>query len=237
MNEEWMKTYYIRYLKEIRNLSESSIKHYQDALNYISKYLMQKQELPGSIYEIQTIDELDDIKKVLEKDSDFMALDKRGHQMYTAGFNNYYKFANGDGFLNIHEKIKAMDVELPVADIQTVTVKQRKRSSIIKRQSIEAAGYLCEVNAAHVTFTSLSSGCQYMEGHHALPLKYQNKFPKSLDVYANIICLCPVCHRLLHYGIPSEKETVVRKIYCDRSERLATSGIRLSEKEFEQLVL
>ncbi len=23
----------------------------------------------------------------------------------------------------------------------------------------------------------------------------------SLDVYANIICLCPICHRLLHYGL------------------------------------
>ncbi|MCC8140121.1 MAG: hypothetical protein LIO67_07485 [Lachnospiraceae bacterium] len=76
-----------------------------------------------------------------------------------------------------------------------------------------------------------------MEGHHALPMKYQDKFSRSLDVYANIICLCPVCHRLLHYGISSEKEKVVEKIYYDRSERLAVSGIKISKSEFESLTL
>lgn len=237
MNEELMKAYYVRYLKEIRKLSDSSVKHYQDALNYISKYLVRKNKLQSSVYEIQDIDELEIVKSALYSDIEFMALDKRGHQMYTAGFNNYYRFANGDDFRNLHDSMKVMDIELPVADVQIKTVKLRKRSSIIKLQSIEAAGYVCEVSAAHATFTSQKSGHPYMEDHHALPMKYQDRFSRSLDVYANIICLCPVCHRLLHYGIPSEKEKVVEKIYYDRSERLAISGIRLSKSEFESLTL
>lgn len=41
MNTEFvLKEYYIRYLRDVRKLSESSIKHYLDALNNISKYLL-----------------------------------------------------------------------------------------------------------------------------------------------------------------------------------------------------
>ena len=68
-------------------------------------------------------------------------------------------------------------------------------------QSIESAKYECEINSKHKTFTAKSTGMPYMEGHHMLPMKYQDRFKSSLDVYANIICLCPICHRLLHYGV------------------------------------
>lgn len=45
-------------------------------------------------------------------------------------------------------------------------------------QSIEAAGYRCEIDETHETFTAKSTGHPYMEGHHALSMKYQNKFSK-----------------------------------------------------------
>ena len=157
--------------------------------------------------------------------------------MYSAGFNNYYKFASGEGFANIHQQIEVLDTEVPIADKHTRIQTAWSRSSIIKIQSIESAGYLCEVNPEHQTFTARSTGHPYMEGHHALPMKYQDKFDKSLDVYANIICLCPVCHRLLHYGIEAEKENVLNKIYYDRSDRLAASGIKISKTDFERLVV
>lgn len=76
-----------------------------------------------------------------------------------------------------------------------------------------------------------------MEGHHALPMTYQDKFEHSLDVYANVVCLCPICHRLLHYGVKSEKENVVNKIYFERADRLSASGIEISKKDFMKLVV
>lgn len=237
MNEYVLMTYYVKYLKEIRKVSDSTVKHYQDALRYISKYLVQKEKLQQTVYEIQDIGELEIIKTYLYSDPDFVALDKRGHQMYSAGFNNYYKFASGEGFANIHQQIEVLDTEVPIADKHTRIQTAWSRSSIIKIQSIESAGYLCEVNPEHQTFTARSTGHPYMEGHHALPMKYQDKFDKSLDVYANIICLCPVCHRLLHYGIEAEKENVLNKIYYDRSDRLAASGIKISKTDFERLVV
>jgi 5-methylcytosine-specific restriction protein A len=153
------------------------------------------------VYEIQDIGELEIIKAYLYSDPDFLALDKRGYQMYSAGFNNYFKLANGEGFANIHKQIKILDTEVPVPEKHTKIQTSWGRSSIIKIQTIESARYQCEINLEHYTFIARSTGHPYMEGHHVLPMKYQDKFDKSLDVYANIVCLCPICHRLLHYGV------------------------------------
>lgn len=76
-----------------------------------------------------------------------------------------------------------------------------------------------------------------MEGHHALLMKFQDRFSQSLDVYANIVCLCPICHRFLHYGMKSKSKNVFNKIYYDRSERLTASGIRVGREDFGMLTL
>jgi 5-methylcytosine-specific restriction protein A len=232
-----LMTYYIKYLKEIRKVSDSTVNHYKDALKYISKYLVKKGMVSESVYEIQDIGELKIIRAYLYSDSDFIALDKRGHQMYSASLNNYYKFAEGEGFSNIYRQIEVMDTEIPVSKKIEKKVKNWGRSSIIKLQSIEAAGFQCEMNMEHKTFTAKSTGESYMEGHHAIPMKAQEKFQCSLDVYANIVCLCPICHRLLHYGVETEKEAVLNKIYYDRSERLAKSGIKVSRNDFEMFAM
>lgn len=59
-----------------------------------------------------------------------------------------------------------------------------------------------------------------MEGHHM-----------------NIVCLCSIYHGLMHYGVNSEKENVLNKIYRDRAERLAVSGIKVSRREFETFAM
>ena len=236
MNEYVLLTYYAEYLKKIRKVSDSTIKHYQQAMRYISKFLVEKEKIKQSIYEIQNLDELVIIKEYLYSEPEFIELDTRGHRMYSAGVNNYFKFANGKGFENIHQQIGVMDIEIPVTNKQLLVADTWRRSSIIKMQSIESAGYECEVNPTHVTFTAKSTGMPYMEGHHALPMKCQDRFKSSLDIYANIVCLCPTCHRLLHYGIASEKASVIDKIYYDRADRLAASGIKVGKNEFENLM-
>lgn len=96
---------------------------------------------------------------------------------------------------------------------------------------------MCEHNHEHLTFTAKSTGKAYMEGHHLIPLKYQNQFNCGIDVYANIVCLCPVCHRLLHFGIEKEKIYAAEKLYDERKDRLAHSGIDISKKDFLSLVI
>ena len=228
-----LKEYYVRYLKSVRNVKDSTVNHYIDALNYITKFLIQKEKLHRSIYEITDIGELEIVRTYLKSDGDFLALDKRGHQMYSAGLNNYFKFAIGEGFRSINDEIRNLDIEFPVKEIVRTEKSSWMRSNIIKAQAMEFAGHSCEIDACHHTFTSKSNGHQYMEGHHAIPMKAQNSFKTSLDVYANIVCLCPICHRMLHYAIDDEKKVLIDQIYYKRADRLANSGIKLSREDFE----
>ena len=58
----------------------------------------------------------------------------------------------------------------------------------------------CELECNTELFLRKNSQLNYTEGHHLIPLCYQNDFEYSLDVEANVVSLCPNCHRRLHYG-------------------------------------
>lgn len=236
MNHEYMlMKYYIKYLKEVRGLSDSSVDHYTQALSKISKMLKEREMISDTIYELKDIGELSVVREYIYNDPDFVALDTRGNRMYSAGLNNYYRFASGEEMFGKKEILHSLDTELPVGEKIVVSHEEWKRSSIIKVQTLEAASFQCEINADHETFIAQSSGKQYMEGHHAIPMRYQEKFGKSLDVYANVICLCPICHRLLHYGRDEQKIQLLNQIYETRKERMINSGIKVSKEDFIQL--
>jgi len=227
-----LKEYYVRYLRDIRGAKEITVKHYLGALNTISKYLIERNKIRSSIYEIEEVGELEIVRSYLYNQPDFVEKDERGNRMYSAGLNNYIRFADGKEFKNIGRQVEQLDIVVPVSNHTTATATTWKRNGIIKKQSIEIANYTCEVDSGHETFISEFTHKRYMEGHHAIPMKNQGSFKVSLDVYANIVCLCPVCHRMLHYGLLSDKEIVLNKIYVERVERLKQSGIVLSKSEF-----
>ena len=52
-----------------------------------------------------------------------------------------------------------MDIEIPATNKQLLVVDKWKKSSIIKMQSIESAGYECEVNPTHVTLLLKAQEC------------------------------------------------------------------------------
>ena len=112
-----------------------------------------------------------------------------------------------------------------------------KRSGLMRNQIIVAADYKCEIDRNHSSFIAEATRKPYMEGHHVIPLSKQPSFPSlSLDVYANIICLCPVCHRRIHLGLKEDRGMLMNKIYDERADRLYNSGIRLSKEEFVRMV-
>ena len=227
-----LKEYYERYLQEIRGLSDSSVKHYFDALNNISRRLKDKGLVQQDIYEIEDLDRLNIVRELLYADPDFIILNERGKRMYSSGLNNYCRFAEGEGFGELKPKMMALDVpiepETPVVVEQTIW----KRSGILRAQAIEMANYTCELNSSHETFMSEKTHKPYMEGHHALPMNFQKDISVNLDVYANIVCLCPVCHRRIHYGLKDDRAMMIGKIYDSRVSRLANCGIEMSKKDF-----
>lgn len=227
-----LKEYYIRYLQDIRGSKESTVNHYLGALNTISRYLVKKNEITKSIYEIEDLSELEKVRAYLYSQPDFVEKDERGNRMYSAGLNNYVRFAEGKEFKKLGRRAECFDIVVPVSDLVTTSVTTWKRNEIIKKQSIEMANYTCEIDSKHETFITESTRKQYMEGHHAIPMKNQGDFSVSLDIYANIVCLCPICHKLLHYGLKDDRKSVLNRIYAERAERLKQSGIILSRDEF-----
>lgn len=232
-----LREYYARYLRDVRGLSDSSVNHYFDALNHISRRLRDKGLVQQDIYEIADLERLNMVREALYDDADFVAVNERGRRMYSAGLNNYCRFAAGEGFREIQPEAASLDV--PVAPEAAVVVEQAvwRRSGILRTQAIEMAGYSCEMNSAHQTFISGSTNKPYMECHHALPMNAQDHFQVSLDVYANIVCLCPICHRKIHYGLRDDRVSMIRHIYDQRVSRLANSGIEISKEDFVEVAV
>lgn len=107
-----------------------------------------------------------------------------------------------------------------------------KRNQETAKKSIVLANYKCNIDESHSSFIS-KNGMPYMEAHHLVPLSTQDYFESSLDVDANIVCLCPNCHRKLHYGADITQE--LQKLYDNRIEYLKQSGIDISFVELIEL--
>lgn len=236
MDSYLLSEYYTRYLRDIRKNGESTVKHYMGALENVSEFLRNRGKIKKSIYEIEDIEDLRTIKKYLDNDSEYINQNIRGHRMYSAALNNYLKFALGEGLSGVGEDIVLLD---QIIEMKPKKVMQRqeqwKRSTIIKNQVLEMSDHQCEIDRMHKTFIAASTQLAYMEGHHIIPMNQQGRFSVSIDIYANVICLCPICHRMLHYGMESEKRRVLEIIYDNRKKRLKNSGIFLSQNEFVEL--
>ena len=238
MDTFWlMQDYYTAYLREIRQISESSIAHYFDALKWISRFLCEKGLINSSIFEVADLSQLQSLRDIVFKSNEFKELNARGHQMYSSALNNYIRFAEAHDFSGLSQKLPLLDRPIPAPNEAIDVHNTWKRSAIIRNQVLEAVDYRCEIDSTHKTFIMNRTHHPYAEGHHIIGLSKQSTISHSLDIYANIICLCPLCHRFLHYGTVQDKRPIVAMLYMQRADRLAKSGIKLSKKEFERLVL
>lgn len=100
-----------------------------------------------------------------------------------------------------------------------------KRSEAKAKRSLILANYKCDLDPSHQSFIT-KNGKPYMEAHHLIPLNAQDDFDNSLDVDANIVCLCPNCHRKLHFGENIHSE--LSKLFKLREESLERSGLIIS---------
>ena len=120
--------------------------------------------------------------------------------------------------INVEAKYIPLDIPEKIAGYRT----SFKRNQDTAKKSIQLANYKCDLDESHSSFIS-KNGKAYMEAHHLIPLSTQEYFDYSLDVDANIICLCPNCHRKLHYGQDIIGDLL--KLYNDRLHSLTESGI------------
>lgn len=105
------------------------------------------------------------------------------------------------------------------------------RSPAKKANALLRAGFRCEIDTSHVSFIARRTGKPYMETHHLIPLEYWESFENSLDVEANIVCLCSNCHNEIHYGVDAAR--LIKPMYENRVNELQDAGIGI---ELNQLL-
>ncbi|AXI00970.1 HNH endonuclease [Sporosarcina sp. PTS2304] len=97
-------------------------------------------------------------------------------------------------------------------------------------KSKSAHRWRCEMDQNHKTFTDQNSR-PYVEGHHLLPMATQDLFHNTIDFAENIACLCPTCHRQIHYAIKDEKLPLVETLYERRKHKYEQFGILIQKDE------
>ena len=61
-----------------------------------------------------------------------------------------------------------------------------------------------------------------MEGHHLVPMEYQDRFPsQTLDFQENIFSLCPNCHRKIHLGETGDRIKMVNSLFNSRGREIS----------------
>ena len=233
-----LNEYFDKYLLSIRKVSPCSVKHYGNALRTISRYLIQQGKVKDSIFEIDSISELLSMRELLKTIPEFVTLDTTGNRMYTAGLNRYIEFASSASAFSTPAEIAKLDSPMHIAAKEKIrkSTLAYSRDRIIIHQALVSVQYCCEINKKHKTFIAEATNENFIEGHHIIPMRLQKRFAYSLDVYANILGVCPNCHRMLHYGTLSDRRYVLSSIFDSRAERLNLSGINLGRNEFFSLV-
>lgn len=128
--------------------------------------------------------------------------------------------------------LNVLDLPEPLANKYAKSV-EKKRDPQKAANAKAQANYLCEFDESHQTFKAKSNNENYVEAHHLVPIQLQPRFFYSLDIEANIVALCPVCHRRIHHATNEEKREIISKLYNDRIERLKKCNIFI---ELEDLI-
>jgi len=110
-----------------------------------------------------------------------------------------------------------------------------QRNPDVAAEAVRLADFKCEIDARHQTFISDVKDKPYVEAHHLIPFGNQGSYPFSLDVTANIIALCPNCHRRLHHGKAADKTSDIKSLLSTRKLRLEEKELKISENDLLKL--
>lgn len=229
------------------SLSNYSIRRYIGAIDTITKSLQDYKVREDNLYYLEDITIIDDIIK----NKEFKKKNNKENRMYSAALNHLKSYIQNsqdkefltelmnerEQFISYMTRDKADSptiVDMPQKRPEYKEVYERKiwkRNSRYAAEAITAANYLCEIDKQHQHFISKFSKENYVEAHHLIPMKFQHRFNKSLDVHANIVSICPVCHKKLHHGYLEEKKKLLCTLFNDRKERLAECKIKITLEE------
>lgn len=94
------------------------------------------------------------------------------------------------------------------------------RNPAVSKSALIKADYKCEIFPDFPVFEAKATLKPYLECHHLVPMKLQDRFESSLDVVDNICALNPYAHRLIHHGVAKDVLPCVRKLSLNREKYL-----------------
>ncbi|MDR2408379.1 MAG: HNH endonuclease [Bacteroidales bacterium] len=119
---------------------------------------------------------------------------------------------------NVNDDVADDSYKTPPVVVQKANISVKfEKNPILGKIAIKKAYYTCECDREHKTFISKTSGKQYMEAHHLIPMAYQvkiwEKYQKNIDCLENLVSLCPICHKAFHYGTDEVKINMIEDLY------------------------
>lgn len=164
----------------------------------------------------------------------FIPVKKESIELFENAFGSIEDFLNIDINLLINDEndklIDAIEqaepIQVPIKPIKRGEAKivsgkkEWERNLRISKKAIIDASFRCEIDENHISFTSDNTNQNFVEAHHLIPMSSQYDFEYSLDVPANIISLCPNCHRKLHHAKYSEKVPLLKSLLEERINSL-----------------
>ena len=146
-----------------------------------------------------------------------------------------------DNDLDFQRKIQEVECGSPLSETSKqqptynngTSGKTVAKKAYIAKQALREANYKCMFDDTHETFLT-NKGVPYMEGHHLIPCTssnaeyYWSKIKRNIDCVENIVCLCPTCHRRIHFGSKEEKSAIIESLYEKRIVLLKSAGFDIS---------
>lgn len=161
--------------------------------------------------------------RTIEEFYDFIIAEKKGLLDTENIIDSTFQVKeNEEGYLEYTSK----DKKEPVID--QGGKKQYLRDPNEAAEALKIAGYKCEVDESHNTFINKSTALPYMEAHHLIPISKGDLFNYSVDNISNICCLCPNCHRKIHFSKDEDRIKMIELLYDKRKGKLEKTGLALS---------
>ncbi|MFT5280589.1 MAG: putative HNH restriction endonuclease [Flavobacteriaceae bacterium] len=115
-----------------------------------------------------------------------------------------------------------------------------KTQRVFKKESFNVHGYKCACDdEKHLYFVSDSTKQLYVEGHHMIPMEFQEQYwtdkKRNLDCTINLIPLCPHCHRKIHKAVKGERIQIITNIFTKYQTQLKTVDNNLTLEKFAEL--
>ena len=215
--------------------SRSTVNHYAGAIRTISNELYNLKLIDYDIYLIEDIQTVNSLLDLYLSVVELEQKDIRGNRMYSNAIKRYVEFSSR---LPLDENVREDESRYNTnnddspktknGDSNIIIQEKVKRDSVVSGNAITKAGYQCEYNSNHYLFNSKSTNKPYVEAHHLIPMSAYNDFEYSIDVEANVVSLCVVCHKKLHHASIQEKLDILTYLYNERIERLEQCNISLT---------